>query len=57
VTIICASHVHRLMNVCDRLLWIRGRSHRTHCLEMTWKWNWAAFHSRATRCGWVGNGK
>ena len=29
VTIICATHDHRMMNVCDRLMWIRdGRIER-----------------------------
>ncbi|MCB1102234.1 MAG: ABC transporter ATP-binding protein, partial [Kiritimatiellae bacterium] len=23
VTIICATHDHRMMNICDRLMWIR----------------------------------
>jgi putative ABC transport system ATP-binding protein len=29
VTIICATHDHRMMNVCDRLMWVRdGRIER-----------------------------
>ncbi|MBO4344401.1 MAG: ATP-binding cassette domain-containing protein, partial [Victivallales bacterium] len=29
VTVICATHDHRMMNICDRLLWIRdGRIER-----------------------------
>ena len=29
VTVICATHDHRMMNICDRLMWIRdGRIDR-----------------------------